>query len=61
MNPTVQMVALAPEEDIIVEETTPQPTEDSDSSESYEAQPDDIPVSTVRVTHASEAFSGRCS
>ena len=45
----------------------PQPSEDSDSGESYEVQPDDMSVSTgdieiaVRVAHTSEAFSGRCS
>ena len=45
---------------------TLQPSEDSDRGESYEAQPDDMPVSTgdieiaVRVAHASEAFLGRC-
>ena len=44
----------------------PQPSEDSDSGESYEVQPDDMSVSTgdieiaVRVAHTSEAFSGRC-
>ena len=60
------MVAPAPEEEVTVEETTPQPSEDSDSGESYEAQPDDMPVSTgdieiaVGVAHTSEAFSGRC-
>ena len=60
------MVAQAPEEEITIEEMTPQPSEDSDSGESYEALPDDMPVSTgdikiaVRVAHASEAFSGRC-
>ena len=60
------MVAPAPEEEVPVEEMTPQPSEDSDSGESYEAQPDDMPVSAedikiaVRVVHTSEAFSGRC-
>ena len=66
VNPTVWMVAPAPEEEVTIEETTPQPSEDSDSGKSYEAQPDDMPVSTgdikiaVRVAHTSEAFSGRC-
>ena len=56
MNPTVWMVAPAPEEEVIVEEMMPQPSEDN-SGESYEAQPDDMPVSTgdieiaVRVAH----------
>ena len=66
VNPTVQMVAPAPEEEVAVEETTPQPSEDSDSGELYEAQPNDKPVSAgdieiaIRVAHVSEAFSGRC-
>ena len=66
VNPTVWMVAPAPEEEVAVEEMTPQPSEDSDRGESYEAQPDDMPVSAgdieiaIRVAHASEAFSGRC-
>ena len=60
------MVAPVPEEEVAVEEMTPQPSEDSDSGKSYEAQPDDMPVSTgnieiaSRVAHTSEAFSGRC-
>ena len=66
VNPTVQMVAPAPEEEVTVEETTPQPSEDSNSGESYETQPDDMAVSNgdikiaIRVARASEAFSGRC-
>ena len=40
------MVTPAPEEEVIVEEATPQPTEDSDSSESHEAQQDNMPVLT---------------
>ena len=44
-NPTVWMVALALEEDTGEEEATPQPSEDSDSGESYEAQQDDLLVS----------------
>ena len=35
----------APEEEVTIEEMTPQPSDDSDSGESYEAQPDDMPVS----------------
>ena len=66
MNPTVQMVAPAPEEEVTIEETMPQSSKHSDSGESYEAQPDDMSVSTgdieiaVRVTHTSDAFMGRC-
>ena len=60
------MVAPAPEEEVAMEEIMPQPSEDSDSGELYEAQPNDMPVSAgdieiaIRVAHASEAFSGRC-
>ena len=60
------MVAPVPEEEVAIEETMPQTSEDSDSGESYEAQPDDMSVSTrdieiaVRVARASEAFSVRC-
>ena len=50
------MVAPAPEEEVVAEETTPQPTKDSDSSESYEASPDDMPVSAgdveIAVSHS---------
>ena len=66
MDPTVQMVAPAPEEEVTVEEMTPQPSEDSNSGEFYEAQSDDMPVSAgdikiaIRVAHVSEAFLGRC-
>ena len=66
VNHTVQMVAPVPEEEVGPEDIMPLQTEDSDSGESYEASPDDAPVSAgdvkvaVRVTHASEAFSGRC-
>ena len=62
VNPTVWMLAPAPEEEVIVEETTPQPSEDSNSGKSYGAQPDDMPVSTgdikiaVRVASASDAI-----
>ena len=60
------MVALAPEGEVAVEETTPQPSEDSNSGESYEVQPEEMPVSNgdieiaVRVARTSETFSGRC-
>ena len=66
MNLTVWVVAQAPEEEVTIEEMTPQPSEDSNSGESYEAQPHDMPVSAgdikiaIIVAHASEAFSGRC-
>ena len=66
VNPTIWMVVPAPEEKVVAEEIMPQLMEDSDSDESYEASPDDTPVSAgdievaVRVTCASEAFSGRC-
>ena len=66
VNPTIQMVAPVPQEEVATEETTPQPSEDRDSGETYEAQPDDMSVSTgdieiaVRVACASEAFLGRC-
>ena len=43
-NPAVWMVAPAPEEDAGEEEATPQPSEDSDSGKSYEAQLDDLSV-----------------
>ena len=55
-----------PEEEVVAGEIMPQPTEDSDSGESYEASSDDTAVSagdievTFRVTHASKAFLGRC-
>ena len=64
-NPAVWMVAPVPEEDAGEEEATPQPSEDSDSGESYGAQ-DDLSVSlgdvevAIRVVHASEALSGQC-
>ena len=60
------MVAPAPEEEVVIEETMPQPNKHSNSGESYEAFPDDMSVSTgdieiaIRVAHASKAFSGRC-
>ena len=40
------MVAPVPEEEVAIEETTPQPNEDSDIGKSYEAQPDDMSIST---------------
>ena len=40
-NPAVQMVAPVPEEGTGEEEATPQPSGDSDSGKSYEAQQDD--------------------
>ena len=58
------MVAHVPEEDAGEEEATPQPSEDSDSGESYETQQDDLLVSpgdvevAIRVVRASKAFSG---
>ena len=60
------MVAPVQEEEVGTEEFTPLQTEYSDSGESYEALPDDTPVSAgdvevaVRVAHASEEFLGRC-
>ena len=66
VNPTVWMVALAPEGEANPEDVTPPQTKDSDSGESYEASPDDAPISAgdveiaIRVAHASEAFSGKC-
>ena len=58
VNPTVQMVMLAPEEEAGPEDIMPLETEDSDSGESYEASLVDTPVSAgdievaVRVVHA---------
>ena len=43
--PAVCMVTPPPEEEDSEEEVTPQPSEDSDSSESYEASPEDSGVS----------------
>ena len=63
-NPTVRMVVPVPKENAGEEEATPQPSEDSDSGESNEAQQDDLLVSpgdvevAIRVVHASEAFLG---
>ena len=64
--PTVQMVALAPEEGSGKGEATPLPSEESDSSESYEAGQEDTAISQgnveigVRVAQVSEAFTGQC-
>ena len=66
LNLTLWMMASASEGEVAVEETTPQPSENSDSGKSYEAQPDDMPVSTgdieiaIWVACASETSSGRC-
>ena len=60
------MVAPAPKEEVAREETMPQPSEDSNSGESYEVLPDDMSVSTgdieiaLRVACTTKAFSGRC-
>ena len=43
--PAVHKVTLASEEEDGEEEVTPQPSEDSDSGESYEASPEDLGVS----------------
>ena len=65
VNPTIKMVAQAPEEVVVAEEIMPQPTEDRNSGKSYEASPDDTPVSAgdikvaVRVVCAPEVFTGR--
>ena len=64
--PAVYMVALAPDEGSGKGEATPLPSEESDSSESYEAGQEDTTVSqgnveiAVRVAQASEAFTGQC-
>ena len=58
------MVAPAPEEEFGEGEATTFPSEESDSSESYEAVQEDTVVSqgyveiAVRVAQASEAFTG---
>ena len=54
------MVAPAPKVEVAVKEIMPQPSEDSDSDESYEAQPEGLTVSTGDAW-ASEAFLGRCN
>ena len=64
--PAVQMVAPSPEEGSGEGEATPLLSEESDSSESYEAVQEDTAISqgdveiAVRVAQASEAFTGRC-
>ena len=64
--PAVWMVAPAPEEGSGEGEATPLPSEESDSGESYEAIQEDTTISqgdveiAVRVTQASEAFTGQC-
>ena len=65
-NPAVRMLAPVPEQDAGEEEATHQPSEDSDSGESYEVQQDDPSVLpgdvevAIRVVRASKAFSGQC-
>ena len=62
--PAVQMVAPSPEEGYGEREGTPPPSEESDSSQSYEAVQEDTAISqedveiAVRVAQASEAFTG---
>ena len=46
VNPMVRMAAATPEEESVLEDVTPPPTEDSDSRESYDASPEDTSVST---------------
>ena len=64
--PAVRMVAPAPEEGPGEGEATPVPSEDSNSSKSYEATPEDTTISqrdieiAVRVVQASETFTGQC-
>ena len=43
------MVTPAPEEEDSEEEVTPQPSEESDSGESYEASPEDSGVSAADI------------
>ena len=60
----VWMVAPAPEEGSGEGETTPLPSKESDSGESYEATQEDATISqgdveiAVRVAQASETFTG---
>ena len=62
--PPVRMVAPAPEGDPGDEASTPLPSEESDSGESYEATQEELTVLegdmeiTVRVAHATEVFTG---
>ena len=64
--PAVWMVARAPEEGSGEGEATPPLSEESDSSESYEAVQEDPAISqgdmeiAVRVTQVSEAFTSQC-
>ena len=61
-----QQFTAVPEEEDSEEEVTPQPCEDSDSSESYEASLEDSGVSAgdievaIQVVHTAEMFSGWC-
>ena len=61
-----QSLRPAPEEEDGKEEVTSQPSEDSDSGESYEASLEDSGVSAgdidmaIRVVHTAEMFSGWC-
>ena len=60
------MVTPTPEEEDGEEAVTPQPSEDSDSSKSYEASPEDSGVSAgdievaIPVVHTPEMFSSQC-
>ena len=62
--PVVQMVAPSPEEGSGEGDATPLPSEESDSSKSYEAVQEDTAVSlgnveiAFRVAQAAEAFTG---
>ena len=64
--PVVRMVVPAPEEGPGDGEATPIPSKESDSSESYEATPEDTTISqgdveiAVRVAQASKTFTGQC-
>ena len=64
--PAFWMVVPAPEEGSGEGETTPLPSEESDSGESYEATQEDATVSqgdieiAVRVAQALETFTGQC-
>ena len=66
-SPVVQMVAPSPDKGSCEGEATPLQSEESDSGESYEAVQEDTAISqgdveiAVRVTQASEAFTGWCS
>ena len=64
--PAVRTVAPASEEESGGGETTPLPSKESDSVESYETMQEDVTISqgnvqiAVRVAQASKAFTGRC-